>query len=350
MGSEAKLLGDASPRGEWRPFGAMSMMPSAIENGRSAVAATYAEGPTDMLHEASALRPEELSAVRWRYTTGTFQALGYSFAVRSTHEGIGRFVGEMYGPCIAPHARPTTWYSIVDGLPGEWPHALYVGSDRASQGVHATQVLNYLTWHVNQQVVARSGDLVLLHAAAAALDDVGVILPAAMESGKTTLVAGLVKAGFRYLTDEAAAIHPESLRLHPYPKPLSIDPGSWSVLGDLEPHVDASTAAYLEEQWQVTPQRIRPNAISGPVDAALVVFPRYEQGVETVLEPLRRSEAMLVMLEQTFSFHVAGRRNLLALARFLDGVNCYRLVTGDLDEACGALLRLAEAVRSDRER
>ena len=48
-----------------------------------------------------------------------------------------------------------------------------------------------------------------------------------MESGKTTLVAGLVLAGLRYLTDEAVAIRPADGGITPFPKALSVDHGSW---------------------------------------------------------------------------------------------------------------------------
>ena len=44
-----------------------------------------------------------------------------------------------------------------------------------------------------------------------------------MESGKTTLTAGLVRAGFDYLSDEAVAFDWDTLDIVPYAKPLSID-------------------------------------------------------------------------------------------------------------------------------
>ena len=281
----------------------------------------------------------------WSHVTRTFQALAHPFAVRSTHVGIGRFVEEIYEPFGVADEGPVTWYSITNGPCGTGPHALDVNEDRVVEGAKASRVLDYLTWHVNRAAIRSSNDRVLVHAAAAALDGVGVLMPAEMEAGKTTLVAGLVRTGFQYLTDEAAVIDPASLQLHPYPKPLSVDPGSWSVLADLQPKVDGSTAVYLDEQWQVSPTRIRPTAVSGPVDAGLVVFPRYKPGAGTDIEPLPRSKAILTLLEQTFLFHSAGRRNLEVLARFLEGVRCYRLVSGDLDDACRTVAKLASEAR-----
>ena len=284
----------------------------------------------------------------WAHVTGTFKAIEHRFAVRSTHVGIGRFVEEMFDPFGVAGEEPITWYSIIDSPPGPGRHALDVDEARVVEGAKASRVLDYLIQHVNRAAIRSGDDRVLVHAAAAELDGVGVLLPADMEAGKTTLVAGLVKAGFGYLTDEAAVIDPESLQLHPYPKPLSIDPGSWSVLADLAPRVDSSTRPYFEEQWQVPATRISPTAISGRADAALVIFPRYTSGVETRVEPVSKSQAMLILLEQTFRFHSAGRRNLEVLARFLEGVRCYRLEGGDLGESCRAVTQLANEARTSR--
>src|SRR5205807_2494097 len=51
--------------------------------------------------------------------------------------------------------------------------------------------LAMLMWHVNREAVASRPDLLLVHAAVAAWRGNGIVLPAAQESGKTTLVAGL---------------------------------------------------------------------------------------------------------------------------------------------------------------
>ena len=86
----------------------------------------------------------------------------------------------------------------------------------------------------------------LVHAGAVEWDGHAALFPAPMESGKTTLVAGLVRAGARYLSDEAAAIDPETLLVHPFPKSLTIGAGSWEVLADLAPAVDPEvTRRYL---------------------------------------------------------------------------------------------------------
>lgn len=287
-----------------------------------------------------------LDTARWSYTTHTFRALGHRFAVRSTDDDLGRLFDGLYRPCAVP-GQPDTWYSVVTTDPESLQRELYVDDQRVGCLDRPSWLVRWLTWHVNHRVIECTDDHVLLHAAVAARDGVGVVLPAASEAGKTTLVAGLVRAGYDYLSDEAAAIDPATLQIAPYPKPLAIDRGSWEVLADFAPDEAEVARGYHERQWLVNPASVRPDAISGPVPASIVVFPRFERGAATTCEPVRRSEALLEALRHTFRFHDAGRRNLEVLARTLRGAYCYRLVTGNLTKACVAIDELTAAAAED---
>ena len=44
-----------------------------------------------------------------------------------------------------------------------------------------------------------------------------VAFPASMNSGKSTLVAALVRAGYAYVTDETVAVDPTTLAVTPEP-------------------------------------------------------------------------------------------------------------------------------------
>jgi hypothetical protein len=291
----------------------------------------------------TSLSAAELAEVRWAYRTGRFAVPGHAFAVRSTSPGVGRYLDHAWSACARP-GDAGMWYSIVEGIGGPWPYTLYAGSELAVQTASPARVLAHLSWRVNQRVIHGPGDHVVVHAAAAARDGVGVLLPAGTEAGKSTLVAGLVRAGFDYLSDEAVGVEPDTLDLVPYPKPLSLDTGSWSVLPKLRPDVDEATRPYLAEQWQVPPRAIRRGVRIGSVAAGVVILPRYEAGAVTRLDPVGRAEALLDVLQQTFRLAQRGSYSLEVLARLLRRARCYRLTVGDLDVACSEVTRAVSQV------
>ena len=179
---------------------------------------------------------------------------------------------------------------------------------------------------------------VMSHAGGVERGGVACVLPADPESGKTTLTTGLVRAGYSYLTDEAVSFDWNTIEIEPFPKPLSIDPGSQHLFPELRPPLlderDGPT------QWQVPPSVIRDDAIGGPCRARYVIFPKYVEHAKTRLEPVSRAEALVEMAKNTFRFREHPRRGLDALSRVIREVECARLIVGDLDDACALIDQL----------
>jgi hypothetical protein len=266
------------------------------------------------------------------YMCGPFRAVDHAFDVTTNHLETRRYLDEIFSDLAYAAPQPDR-YRLLDTGAASLNHryVLLHGEDLIAATSWLDRALAVLLWHVNQQVVRRSASRhVLVHAAAATtVDGPAVMLPAPAESGKSTTVAGLVQAGFGYLTDEVVAIDPITLAAQPYAKPLSIDRGSWQVLARLRPwHADR-----ISGQWQVPAGRIRPGAVSGPAPVRLVVAPAYRRGAVTTLQPVSRGQMLLTLADSTFAFREAPERNLRVLARLLAGCDCYRLTVGDLDEA-----------------
>lgn len=286
----------------------------------------------------------DVDGAGWGHVTGRFRALGHDFGVRTTNPDLGRYIAHVFSAFTCP-GRPSIWYEISEGSgPRERPntttYTVSFGSEELTRTVRPTMALGILLWHVNQETVRRSQHMTLVHASAAAGGGVAGIFPAPMESGKTTLVAGLVRAGLRYLTDEAAAIDRERFEVVPFPKALSVDQGSWGALDDLRPTVSDAVAPFVRDQWQVVPEDIRPGAVAPPTPVRIVVFPRYQAGATTALEPVRRVEALRLLADSTFHFAEQGRRNFETLVEVARRSDCYRLTVGDLGVACRLVLGL----------
>lgn len=302
---------------------------------------------------APAQRPRrvELDDTDWAYESGNYQALGHRFAVRTTHLRLGQYLGSLFQHfAVSSPAQGVALYSLIIGQePGQLPFALYRDGEMLGKFRLGSGLLARLIWHINHRAIQDTTERVLLHASAAGWKGRTLIFPAPMESGKTTLVAGLVRAGFGYVTDEAVAIDPSTLMVDAFPRALSIDPGSWEVLNDLRPTLEPEIEHFQGDQWQVPPDSIRPGAVVHRSQPRFVIVPCYREGSETRLSPIRRAEAVRVMGENAFNFQDFGDAGLRVLASIARGSSCYRLEIGDLDRACSLVANLVEASASGRE-
>ncbi|HUX88900.1 MAG TPA: hypothetical protein VMW65_17985 [Chloroflexota bacterium] len=210
------------------------------------------------------------------------------------------------------------------------------------EGADAMAAVGGLEWAITTAAVERLGERYLLfHSGAVALRGEGILLPAVAGSGKTTLVAGLLAAGFQYLSDEVAVLDLKRRTLLPFPRSLCIKSGSRPVLTPLYPALAAApdyprfagdTAAYLPPPSGSWP--------AGPVPMKVVVLPRYLAGAPTALVPITRARALQGLLEQSFSARRTGPVAITTAIEVLRDARCYALTVGDLSRAVELLHEL----------
>jgi hypothetical protein len=151
---------------------------------------------------------------------------------------------------------------------------------------------------LRQHIALHSPDL-FVHAGVVAVDGAALILPGRSYSGKTTLVAALLRQGAEYLSDEYAVIDERGFIL-PFPKALSVR-NVTGVARDVDP---AALGA-----------RILP----GPTPVRLIVATRFEADAPWAPQPVSHGEAMLHLLQNTVAVRsqsaMAMRRVRLACER-----------------------------------
>lgn len=294
------------------------------------------ESVPDTVGETPARGPGAVPAARsfdaheWVWRSPRLVALDFEFGVRTDAAEVAEYLAPRLRAFTAAGV-PSRWYS-VSRQGDRW--TLHLNDIGVASARTLDVIVRFVLWHINMEVMRLARRHVLVHAAAAALDGGAVVMPGPMNAGKTTLVAGLVRDGFGYLTDELAAIRLTGDGVvDPYPRPLNVGRGSFSVLADLEPP-DASISPIL---WHVDPCSIRPGAVAGPAVLRWVVVPAYEPGVRARMTPLSRAEAL-----EALHHHAMGRGRpsaaaFHALVDALDGVRCARLVAGDLPSAVAAV-------------
>ncbi|HEX5532293.1 MAG TPA: hypothetical protein VFX33_00965 [Actinomycetales bacterium] len=248
-----------------------------------------------------------------------FQVVGPKVVVDAAHDLMADLFADDYVSAPATSADLLR-YHVTDSA--------VIVNGRRFEVCSAAEAVETMQWHLNQTVVAHATRTMTgLHAAAAAQGGRLVVLPAQSGSGKSTTVAGLVRAGWQYVTDEACLIDSETLRVLPYPKPIGLERGSWrlfpGVPRPVEPH----------GTWLVPAASLGNAGVCEAQVPAAVVTPRYEPGETTRLHRLSPGELVMELAQSTFSFNEDGGRHLRVLARLARRVPGFRLTISDLDEA-----------------
>ena len=225
----------------------------------------------------------------WVHRTPNLRALSYRFGVHADNERLGRLVDALLAGLRDPGetAPVEHWYSLTatataTDSPTGAVDVLARTGEVLARGQHPGDAMGWVVWDVNRAAAETGGDHLLFHAGAIEAGGTGVLLPGASGSGKSTLVAGLVRAGFGYLTDELAALDMATGRLVPYAKPITVKPGSFAVLSDMDPDVglECGDGPWAGEEWQVAVGDGTGRRIGRPCVPGFVVVPRYDAGAE----------------------------------------------------------------------
>jgi hypothetical protein len=237
-------------------------------------------------------------------------------------------------------------YEVREEPDADKPWVLVVDDRALQRGRTPNRVLELALWDVSRKAIASDHGCLALHAAAASWQGSGIVFPAPPESGKSTLVAGLTRAGCAYLTDEAALIDVETRMLRPFPRSL------WLT----RPSLEAVFPGRADPRWStgrefhVRPADLRPRAVGRTCRVSHVIVPRFEAGSGTSLEPIGRADAVMIMAENAFHLDRLGGSGIELIADVAERAMCYRLAFGDLPEAISAVLRVLRKGPAARRR
>ena len=170
---------------------------------------------------------EQLDRLVWAEGLSV-RAYGVQLGLRASEPGVLGPLMERLPPEWKPAASPVVdrMYSYVAG--GQAPgsrvrrfHILYIDHARVARYHEVDPCLEALEVDARHTVAALSPQRVFVHAGVVGWGGGAIVIPGASFSGKTTLVAELVRRGATYYSDEYAAIDRHG-RVHPFAKPLSI--------------------------------------------------------------------------------------------------------------------------------
>ncbi len=221
---------------------------------------------------------------------------------------------------------------------------IWFGGNEVLPALPLYAVVDKILREVSSAGINTSTEHLAIHAGAVSRGGIGAILPAPSGSGKSTAVAALVQAGCRYLSDEAALLDLASGVLHPYPRPLCLSADSLDLLTPLTRELPVEIDWRGVGEQHVAPCQLRDASIGENAPLLALFAPRFEPEAETVCEPMRRSEAMLAVIRNSFNFARFGAPGLRSLATVMERVTPYRLQFGDIDRAAKLVIEVLDSL------
>jgi hypothetical protein len=199
-------------------------------------------------------------------------------------------------------------------------HLLYNDAGLQARALDIEKILGIFEYSIHLQVGATTRQRFFIHAGVVGWRGRAIIIPGRSFSGKTTLVAALVRAGATYYSDEFAVFDARG-RVHPYPLALSIRQAGSGAL----------------QRWPV--ERLGGRRGRKPLPVGLVVLSRYQQGATWQPKSLSSGRAVLALVADALSARqqptalLPVLRQAVAQSTVLDGVR------GEADETAAAILK-----------
>lgn len=208
---------------------------------------------------------------------------------------------------IAPAEGVGRWY----GLESAAGYRLTSDQETLLATTELTEALEYLESDLQLFVAEMATERVFVHAGVVTIEGQAVLLPGRSYSGKTTLVAALLRAGATYYSDEYAVLDADGL-VHPYPRRLSVREAS------------------CRWRQRCTAEELGSRPGAGPVPVGLVLFMKYAAAGCWNPERLSPGEGLLALINQTVSIR---RRPAAALHALQKVVRAAPVLSGARGEA-----------------
>jgi hypothetical protein len=229
-----------------------------------------------------------------------FEAFGVRGRMRLPPGSVER-IGEVLPP------GATTGPPEADDAPFRWP------PDETDTAIGA------LDAEIRAHIALNAPDHIFVHAAAVAIGDRAVVIPGRSFSGKSMLVAALVRAGATYYSDEFAVIDRAGAVL-PYAKPISIREG-YSTTGTDHPVESLGGTAGV-----------------GDARIHLVVVTHYAPGGVWQPTDATRGRGALALLSNTVPVRGRPAQAVASVARAVEHARVLIGPRGEAEPAAAAIL------------
>lgn len=198
-------------------------------------------------------------------------------------------------------------------------HLLYAGLQRAARTMDADELFDSLESELQLFVGEYAQERIFIHAGAVGWKGRAILLPGRSHSGKSALVAALLKAGATYYSDEYAVLDGNGY-VHPYARKLA-----------------------LRQPGGTRPRRCTPEELGGqtgvrPLPVGTVAVARYRAGARWQPRRLTPGQTLLELLDNALPALSRPQEAVTTLQQVVPRSANLKGVRGEAEEAAAALL------------
>jgi len=204
--------------------------------------------------------------------------------------------------------------------------------------------LQVLMTELISRLVAVCDRGLVLHAAAMAWRENGLILCGKSSSGKSSLAAWLTADGFQYLTDEVIEVPLDGDVIHGLPRSITLKHGSAFIWNSRLPNKETQEFLPFEDggTW-IDPDLFHPGAVTDKVAPRVLVFPQYQANASLQTQKLTAGEALFRLLQALVNARNLPGYGMEATTRLAKRVQAFALTYSDIEEAAAWIKRTISA-------
>jgi hypothetical protein len=213
-------------------------------------------------------------------------------------------------------------YSLIIGGDGPRPNVrrfniLYGNVEKLLRTLDMDEFLDVFESDVKLHVAAGARRRVFVHAGVVGWNGQAILIPGRSFSGKTIMVAELVRAGATYYSDEYAVLDADGL-VHPYARPLSVRENGKHV--------------------KHAPEMFGGRSGTKPLRVGLVIVSRYKAGARWRPKALSAAEGALELILNTVSIQRQPETVLETLQRAIPNTTVLKGVHGEARQVVDFIL------------
>ncbi len=271
----------------------------------------------------------------------TYSAYGLAFEVSSPSDEIARGVDFIYREMRAdPAPTSAPRIEIRPKSPGSSELSVAFAGEPWFEAVRIGDLLHQLDNQLTVALEHGRPDLYFVHSAALELDGQATLLVGDSGAGKSTTCYALCASSVGYLSDELAAIEPETGRVLPYPRAICLkrDPPAPLRLPD----------SSFRTEWTLHTQASDLGSRIARDGALLsrILFVRWSAShAKPLLRPISRGEAALRLYQGALNQLAHPAFGLDDTLRLIERSECFELLSAGIEETVALVRGASHATR-----